>query len=81
MTADDAATGPYEDLLSSIWLYIDWRYVTRQLTTEQKELFADAVDADSARVAAQEGPAYGPPSKAERWWRTDAPGDREGKET
>jgi hypothetical protein len=59
----------YADLLASIGLYINWRYVTRQLTTEQKELFADAIDADGLRTAAQEGPAWGEPTTAERWWR------------
>jgi hypothetical protein len=51
----------YQDLLRSIWLYVNWRYVTTQLTTEQKELWADAVDAigedDDLRV--------------DRWWRED----------
>ena len=48
------------ELLGVLWLYVDWRYVTRQLTTEQKNLWADAVD------------AFGDPDdagpKAERWW-------------
>jgi hypothetical protein len=47
------------DALGAIWLYVDWRYVTRKLTTEQRELWADAVD--------QAGePEEG---KADRWWR------------
>lgn len=57
----------YEDLLGAIWLYIPWHYVTKQLTTEQKELFADAVDAHSARINAEE-PEIGL-LPAERWWR------------
>lgn len=57
----------YEDLLGSIWLYIPWQFVTKQLTTEQKELFADSVDACSARLNAEDPDlAAGP---AERWWR------------
>lgn len=56
---DDRAA--LRELLGSIWLYVDWRYVTKQLTTEQKEMWADAVD------------AFGEPEtgKAERWWRDD----------
>lgn len=50
----------YEDLLSSIWLYINWRYVTMQLTTPQKTLFADAVDAFEA--------LQGEAPVADRWW-------------
>lgn len=47
------------DLLGCIWLYVNWRYVTKQLTTEQREMWADAVD------------GFGEPEtgKAERWWR------------
>lgn len=45
------------EVLHSVWLYIDWRYVTKQLTTEQKNLFADAVDAHSEE-----------PPVADRWW-------------
>lgn len=54
-----------QHLLGCIWLYVDWRYVTKKLTTEQKEMWADAVD------------VFGDPAdrapKAERWWRDDAP--------
>ncbi|GAB2964276.1 hypothetical protein [Saccharothrix stipae] len=55
-------TAPYRHLLGAIWLYVDWRYLTKQMTTEQKELWADAVD------------AFGEPQegKAERWWREPA---------
>lgn len=44
-------------ILAAVWLYVDWRYVTRQLTTEQKNLWADAVD-----TGGEPGP------KADRWW-------------
>lgn len=55
-----------EDLLASLWLYIGRREV-KQLTTEQKNLLADSVDAAHARLA-QGDPTYGEPSKVERWW-------------
>ena len=55
----------YQELLADIWLYIDWRWVTKQLTTDQKELFADAVDADLNRSG-------DPDPKSDRWWRDDA---------
>lgn len=51
-----SGTDKYADLLRAIRLHINWRHVTRQLTTEQKNLFADAIDA-----------AAGKPT-AERWW-------------
>lgn len=56
-----------QNLLGSIWLYVGWRYVTRQLTTEQKEMWADAVDAWDAWLAHEEGEE--PHPVAERWWR------------
>lgn len=55
----------YQELLADVWLYIDWRWVTKQLTTDQKELFADAVDADLNRSG-------DPDPKSDRWWRDDA---------
>jgi hypothetical protein len=51
------------DLLHAIWLYVDWRKVTRQLTTEQKDLWADAVEAFSEILHP------GDPAEADRWWR------------
>jgi hypothetical protein len=60
----------YEDLLGSIWLYIGWRYVTKQLTTEQKEMFADAVES-SSRQLNDDDPSE--PLDVDRWWRDDAP--------
>ncbi len=49
------------DLLGCIWLYVNWRYLTKQMTTEQKEMWADAVD-DFGDPADRE-------PKADRWWR------------
>ncbi|MEU6725531.1 hypothetical protein ABZ917_17630 [Nonomuraea wenchangensis] len=56
----------YEDLLGAIWLYIGWRYVTRQLTTEQKNLFADAVAAELARGDGFD--AVEAEAAVDRWW-------------
>jgi hypothetical protein len=64
----------YEDLLGSIWLYIGWRYVTKQLTTAEKEMFADAVEASSRRLHDD----IGEPTGVDRWWRDDAPIRRTG---
>ena len=66
LTPDTRERRDYDDLLGAVWLYIKWHYVTRQLTTAQKELFADAVDRSSERM--HDG--IGEPSKAERWWRS-----------
>lgn len=64
------------DLLGSIWLYVKWRYVTKQLTTEQKELWADAVDAKARQQQIEDGEELRP--VAERWWRDDFVEDNDG---
>jgi hypothetical protein len=56
---------PYQDLLGSIHLCIPWRWVTSQLTTEQKELWADAVEAWSARL----NTGTEETTTVDRWWR------------
>lgn len=62
----DAGTDPagyrraVADLVSALELYIDWRSVTRQLTTDQRLLLADLVDAWYE--------AAGEEHRAERWW-------------
>lgn len=60
---DDDTERRYQDLLGAIELYVDWRYVTRQLTTEQKELWADTVEAHGERAHP------GEPTTVDRWWR------------
>ena len=64
----DPSPTPHQELLASIYLYVNWQYVTRQLTTEQKDLWADAVDANRAFWGSSDGEDYG---KAPRWWRDD----------
>lgn len=68
-TYEVPATREYQDLLGAIWLYIPWQFVTKQLTTPQKELFADAVDASSVRLNAEDPDLGAGP--AARWWRDD----------
>jgi hypothetical protein len=53
-----------EDLLGSLWLYVNWPYVTGQLTTVQKNLWADAVDRWHARL----NPTENVHPIADRWW-------------
>ena len=58
------------DLLSYLWLY-QRRHTWTQLTTEQKELFADVVDEDHRVQDIEDGyvgtdMAYTP---VDRWWR------------
>jgi hypothetical protein len=58
----------HQDLLAAVWLFIDWRHVTERLTAEERTLFADAVEASSARIA-QADPTYGEPVVTDRWWQ------------
>lgn len=36
-----------EDVLADIWLYVDWRYVTRQMSTENRERWLQAIASQS----------------------------------
>jgi hypothetical protein len=51
----------FEDLLASIYLYVPWNFVTSQLETVQKDLWADAIDAWRERA--------GTGGSVDRWWR------------
>lgn len=53
----------YKELLSSIYLYVKWHYVTKQLTTEQKDLWANAID--------EKGDPEDEGVTAPRWWEHD----------
>lgn len=58
----DPQRAAFEDLLGAVSLYVDWRFITRQLTTEQRNLWADAHDAWAARMGHEQ------PARADRWW-------------
>lgn len=54
----------------SIWLHGNWRWLTGNMTTEEKNAVADAVERQWARMEADD-PAltHGPESRAAlRWW-------------
>ncbi len=72
--ADDAIAAHEEnerlqDLLGTIWLYVGWRSATRSLTTEERELWADAVDAKTRAGQIEDGEE--PHPVADRWWWDD----------
>lgn len=58
----------YEDLLLTLYLHVNWQSITRQMTTEEKELFADSVDASSLRL---NGGDKGGSIVTPRFWRGD----------
>lgn len=51
------------ELLGAIWLYVNWPYATKKLTTRQRNLWADAVDST--------GDPDDTSPKADRWWQHD----------
>lgn len=57
-----------QHLVGVVSLYVDGRYVERQLTTEEKELWADAIDAWRRHLHG-DGSGVEP---YERWWRESA---------
>lgn len=59
-SADAALVGQLEDLICTLWLYTG-HYAWKQLTTEQRELFADVLD----RRPQDDGDF----SPVDRWWR------------
>lgn len=63
-----AELGGARDLLGELELYVSWRYITGKLTTEQRELWADAVERWNPDPS--DTP---PPRQVDRWWRDDAP--------
>lgn len=65
----EAERDAMRDLLGSIWVYVDWLSVTRWLTRERNELWADAVDA--AVGPGSVSPGETPRPIAVRWWRDD----------
>lgn len=57
----------FQGLLSYIWLHVNDRFVMGKLTTEQREMWADAIEACSDPNE---------PIVYERWWRDDYRGGK-----
>lgn len=53
----------------SVWLHSDWKYLTRKMTTEQRELAADRVAQYSLYLGSCEGDWHRPEPEGLRWWR------------
>jgi hypothetical protein len=64
LTPGHAEVDAYKDMLGQLWLYVDWRYVTKQLETEHKERWAQAVEAWSRAL----NPDDPDPVHVDRWW-------------
>lgn len=68
-----------QDLIGYVSLHIDARWVLTRLTTDQKELWADAVEAWQARLHADEPDVLAELRPFERWWRSDGAAARSGQ--
>lgn len=64
--ARDSRIEALEDVVATLWLHIG-HHAESQLTTEQKEILADAVDAQRTRQDPQ--PTDPGPQQFDRWWR------------
>ncbi|AXV09835.1 hypothetical protein DVS28_b0065 (plasmid) [Euzebya pacifica] len=63
-----------QDLIGAVWLHMSSeRWVVTQLTTPQKDLWADAVDAWHLRLHHTDSEPGEPPRPYDRWWRNDHP--------
>lgn len=71
----NAAQDALDAACASAYLHINWKYVTKQMTTEEKEAFADACDRAAVQAAREDGEE---PRLVPRWWRDDYTGPQEG---
>ena len=60
---------PLESAMHSVWLHGDWRWLTRKMTTEEREAAADAVQRYSDYVSQDEDEEFRGPITDLRWWR------------
>lgn len=64
------------DTLGSLHLYVAWRHCTKQLTTEQKEAWASAVEAWERDLYADDPRTLAELHPADRWWLCPTCGER-----
>jgi hypothetical protein len=74
---DPAPMTELDGAMHSVWLHGDWFWLTRHMTTPEKDAAADAVER-YARSAHDPDDGEWEPIPSLRWWRNtpDNPGDR-----
>lgn len=65
----EAKIASLQGIIGYTALHINERYVVTQLTTEQKELWADAVEAYEQRLFADDPKTLADLTPYDRWWR------------
>jgi hypothetical protein len=56
----------------SLWLHGNWRYLTRNMTAEQREHAAGCVESYAKHLAQVDGDPYRSGPQGLRWWRHEA---------
>lgn len=71
----DSITGreplPGDAAWGSVWLHGDWKWLTKNMTTAERELAADAVARWSAALNADDNDLEAGEPDGLRWWRDD----------
>jgi len=70
----DAPAGMADGAWGSVWLHGNWRWLTQNMTTEQREHAADAVARWDQGLADVDGEQGRPEPEGLRWWREDSGG-------
>ena len=65
--ADELGPDPMDGAMHSVWLHGDWRWLTRNMTTEEREAAADAVQRHSDQLGRADGEDPTPLTDL-RWW-------------
>ena len=60
---------PGDAAWGSVWLHGDWKWLTQNMPTPERELAADAVARWSADLAAEDGDLEREEPEGLRWWR------------
>ncbi|WP_331764774.1 hypothetical protein [Streptomyces sp. NBC_01238] len=56
----------------SVWLHGNWRYLTRNMTTPEREHAAQCVERYSRHLAELDGEPHRSGPQGLRWWRSEA---------
>ena len=65
------------EILGSLWLHVNWRGTTKQLTTEQKERWATVLERQWVEDGINERFCEGEsPLRVDRWWLCPTCGER-----
>lgn len=68
----DTAPSPEDDAWGTVWLHGKWSWLTKCMTTPQREYAADCVARWSARLAEDDGESERGEPDGLRWWRDAA---------